>query len=587
MGSVSRDAVGDARGPVTAAIARGEYLQAYDEALRRLARRPDLPERRYQLALALTSAGATTEAVKALRTAGFDGAPHDAVRPELREDIDELRARLAMDEALGTSGPKQVEAARGAALRYERLFEGGQGTRNGLDAAVMWLLAGERLRARRTAKNVLDLSGAQNEASDAGLSWGAIAEALLLLDDRNGVRQALEQASGEPDFDLRERADLRRRLLLVCELLPADPVLLLPVAPPIVLHYCGHRIGVPGQGRFPAEDEPDVAGEIAAYVAQKRIGFAYGSLADGADILCAEALLQRGVELNVVLPFAMEEFVRESVLPAGRCWVDRFHDCLGAATSVTYVTKGGYLGDDTLYALASAVAMGGALLRGHALTADVAQLAVWDGEATDEPAGTAHDVHAWRQLGLTSDVIAIRHSSGEVKHSSRNPATPPSVPVTLVALASHEATVRVAATLDRFRDQVLAYDVSDGLVRIVMTWPVVAARCALALQEAVHRVAAETDRPSESPTIRIVADVGPRGASPAARGGGDEHLLADLEALRGDSLAVPPGQVYVTERLAALLMVEPGLRVRCQRVGHMPRRPAADELLVYVLKAKR
>ena len=43
---------------------------------------------------------------------------------------------------------------------------------------------------------------------------------------------------------------------------------------------------------------------------------AYGPLACGADILIAEAILERGGELHVVLPFAEEDFLRTSV----RAW---------------------------------------------------------------------------------------------------------------------------------------------------------------------------------------------------------------------------------------------------------------------------
>ena len=47
---------------------------------------------------------------------------------------------------------------------------------------------------------------------------------------------------------------------------------------------------------------------------------AYGSLACGADMLVAEAILARGGELHVVLPFAEEDFLKTSVHVGGPEW---------------------------------------------------------------------------------------------------------------------------------------------------------------------------------------------------------------------------------------------------------------------------
>ena len=71
---------------------------------------------------------------------------------------------------------------------------------------------------------------------------------------------------------------------------------------------------------------------MAEAIDARPVGFAYGSLACGGDILWAEVLLARGCELHVVLPFALDEFVITSVADAGEVWVRRFHQCLDAAT---------------------------------------------------------------------------------------------------------------------------------------------------------------------------------------------------------------------------------------------------------------
>ncbi len=137
-------------------------------------------------------------------------------------------------------------------------------------------------------------------------------------------------------------------------------------------------------------------------------GFAYGSLASGADIIWAEALLARDCELHVVLPFAREEFVASSVAPSGPNWVKRFQRCLAAATTVRFATDDAFLGDDVLFRYASEFAMGLALLRARYLDAEIRQLAVWDGEPGGGAAGTAIDVATWRRRGGDVTVISPR-----------------------------------------------------------------------------------------------------------------------------------------------------------------------------------
>ena len=143
-----------------------------------------------------------------------------------------------------------------------------------------------------------------------------------------------------------------------------------------------------------------MAADIAALVEGMRIGAAYGSLASGADILFAEALLEQDVALNVVLPFATADFIEQSVRPAGEAWVRRFEACLAAAKTVRFATEDAYLGDDQLFTYSSSLAMGLASLCARHLHAPLMQLAVWDGVVDDGAiAGTAADMSAWREAG--------------------------------------------------------------------------------------------------------------------------------------------------------------------------------------------
>ena len=54
-----------------------------------------------------------------------------------------------------------------------------------------------------------------------------------------------------------------------------------------------------------------------------------------------------------------------------------------------------YFGNPAQYGYASRMAMGLARLRAEHLAAEAVQIAIWDGVASDGPAGTGADVAAW------------------------------------------------------------------------------------------------------------------------------------------------------------------------------------------------
>ena len=104
------------------------------------------------------------------------------------------------------------------------------------------------------------------------------------------------------------------------------------------------------------------------------MGFAYGSLAAGSDILIAEQLLARGVELHVVLPVTEADFRAHSVEPAGQHWIARFEACRKAAASITFASTMSHVGGQGQFAYASNVAMGMARLRARHLNTRAVQL---------------------------------------------------------------------------------------------------------------------------------------------------------------------------------------------------------------------
>jgi hypothetical protein len=232
------------------------------------------------------------------------------------------------------------------------------------------------------------------------------AEAALLLDDAAAARLSLARAKAQDGGDHAAVATTRKQLRRICAAKGLDPDVISPLSNPGVIHYTGHMADAEGA------EEQVLAGRIGAALDEAGAGYGFGSLACGADILFAEALLARRARLHVVLPFNIEEFKQTSVARGGPGWTRRFDECLARAASVTFATEDSYLGDDLLFEYAGQLAMGLALLRAGFLDAPARQVAVWDGAPPSGPGGTASDVLAWRARGLPATVIELPRRKG-------------------------------------------------------------------------------------------------------------------------------------------------------------------------------
>ena len=332
---------------------------------------------------------------RARRRGNFDELDLGSIQTE---DVAALRARIHKDEALAADGDECRRLALATAEDYRSIRAATGGYYPSHQCCHPYAARGDVEGARQLAADALALVATSGEVSY--YSAATEAEAHLVMGHREAAAEALQRAAAQHGGDFGALSTTRRQLRLVCRLTGTDPSLLTLLAGPAVAHFCGHRMaGAHEAARFAPEQEVLVAAAMGRILDTRPIGAAYGSLASGADILWAEALLQRGAELHVVLPFALDEFLAVSVAPAGARWVQRCTACLDRASSVTWVTEDAYLGDDSLFRYCADSAMGLALLRARFLDAEAFQLAVWDGEAADGPAGTAADIALWEATG--------------------------------------------------------------------------------------------------------------------------------------------------------------------------------------------
>jgi hypothetical protein len=261
-----------------------------------------------------------------------------------------------------------------------------------INAATLDLLAGNAARAQDGARAVLALLDMPVSAADTPYFLAATrAEALLLLGDAEGAGAALHEAAIHAPEAWHDRAATLRQLRGIATAQGSDPAWLDRFAPPASLHYAGH-MGLAADGKA----QTALAADLAGLLARERIGFAWGALAAGADIVIAEELLEAGCAVHAVLPCAPELFAAQSVTPAGDGWTARYRALLGRVASLRVAAGGSASVHDPLSTShAGELAIGGALLNAATLGGKAIQLIVADEHGGG--ANTARQAALWRE----------------------------------------------------------------------------------------------------------------------------------------------------------------------------------------------
>ncbi len=564
----------DAAARARDALSRGDLIAAYDIAASAIAAGDESASIRHQQVLALARIGDTERAMALFAAYSLDRAddPHQRA----------AGARLLKDRALALPGGEARIAELGRAFEaYHAIYLDSGDPFPGINAATLALLAGDSARADALAEALL----ADPSVAAAGDYYMAVtrAEALLILGRTAEVAEALARPVVAESQDHGARATTARQLGLVAAQWRMNPELrvslLAPLTPPRVAHFCGHMFAAD------AGAEERLKEEIARALVEERIGFAFGALACGADLLFAEAALERGVELHVVLPFAEDDFLAQSVLPGGESWEARYRACRAAAASVTLASETGFFGDDRQYGYGSRIAMGLARLRAQHLGAEPVQVAIWDGAPTDGPAGTAADVASWQERGGRARVIdpgAVARGLARLAPHVTSDCERVLAAILFTDFAgfsklSEEALPafwdgvmrRVAEVLDGHGGDVLCRNSwGDALYAVIAGAPA-AAEIALALQDALAAFDYATLGLDGSGGMRVGVHYGPAYRTTDHITGRTTFYGTEVSKTARIEPVTPPGAVFVTEPFAAILALEAAGLFACRYVGRI------------------
>ena len=366
--------------------------------------------------------------------------------------------------------------------------------------------------------------------------------------------------------------------------------------------------------RFPIELEPLVAKEIRQKLDKLEPRFGFSSAACGSDILFLEAMLERGAEVSIVLPYNEEEFIRDSVEIGtdSKKWRARFDTVLAHAARVITASNQRLEIGGISYEFCNQLLLGLATIRCRQLESRLIPLAVWNQQPGDGPGGAASVVQSWRSLGRNPEIVDLAKISILERSAPSRPtnvradgsAPDNAFRSRIVAILFADAVGfsklsepevprfvqhffgAIAQLMQKFSNSIIANNTwGDGLY-FVFSEIDLAGEFALQLAE----LAAKTDWPGKGLraelNLRIALHAGPvyEFDDPITRrrnySGTHVSRAARIEPI------TPPGQVYASEAFAALSAARGSGRFICDYVGQTPMAKGYGTLPTYHVRPK-
>ena len=545
----------------------GDYLKEYDLAQAALANNPDNEFFQYCSVLALSRCNAQQRAIDSFYAYKLHLSNDEYVRI-LEARILKSLAFQSLDRKSGLPN-LNTEKFHMAAITYQRAFSTSGGHYAAINAATLYLLSGERDKAREMANSAIELS-----FKDAGPQYFALAsraEAFLLLGRLQEARQAIHEAAEYNSNNLLTRSKTHFQLKLICDVLGIDAAILAPLLPDTVIYYCGHAFY--NHCPLSTEDEHLLVQRIEAAIVSNHCSVAYGSLMAGSDIMLAEAILKHGGELNVWLPFGLESFCEVSVRPAGEDWVRRFYDCIKGANTVTCATESEFLGDGTLFNYCSDVIMGMSIMRSNSLNTGLMQLAIWDQNTSSAGRGTYSNILKWQKLGQRSEIIPCTtifpkqylHKPGD--NYPKTLREPHAILFADVRGFSklcdrdilwyfNELHPVLAAVIECFKTEIQHLDTWGDAIFIVTEKASTAAKIAIALNDAINGIDQSDIDLKEPMMMRIGLHFGPVYKVYDHLRKCHTYSSHDVTKAARIEPVTPPGEIFGTEPFVAMLELE-------------------------------
>lgn len=352
---------------------------AYRDAVARLKRDPSDRNQQYVAVRSLARAGSLDVALTEYKRFNLDTVRH-------HEDIMALEGRLYKDLYLAATKSGRRKLALTSSEKYEAAYNDTLGYFSGINSATMAYIGGVpmpiiEMRAKRLLQQIAET--APDAQSDRYFVNATRAEAYCLLGDYNASRAFLRKAWDHDPLNYTAHASTLKQFAMIADYRCECFDWLEGFDPPKTAHYAGHlfAIGATRTDGFTALSVKQcdaLRQRLSENIQNCDIGFAYGSLAAGSDIMIAEAVLEEGGQLHVTLPVEPSRFAAVSVLPFGQDWAERFEHCIKQSTSLQICADGHDWPKADLDIYASIISMGEALRQAAHLSVTAEQMLIWD-----------------------------------------------------------------------------------------------------------------------------------------------------------------------------------------------------------------
>ena len=388
-----------------------DYIGIYERAVTQLQDTPDDRALQHQAVLALARMGSLDLALAEYERYGLSSVRN-------HEDIMALGARLSKDLYLATSGATSKQHGLNSAQQYEAAYNDTRGYYSGINSATMALLADmpeDIVKSR--ARHILEtLPPTKNlTPTDYYFIEATRAECFLLLDNIEKAVKSLRLAFEFDPLNYTAHATSLKQFRLLQRKKQSDMSWLEMFLPPRPAHFAGHIWNYDSPPSKPLYENMLV--NISDAIQKNDIGYGFGALAAGADIVIAERLIQEGAELHVILPSGADSFVETSVRPFGGDWVPRFAACMEQATSTKIMDLSSQAKEEDLYLIAGNVAMGQAIIKGQQFDVEAAQVLILDDSVEDSM--TSLHAAQWQKTTLPQFLVSASFGAAETSKQIR------------------------------------------------------------------------------------------------------------------------------------------------------------------------
>jgi len=366
---------------------------AYNLATEAARRAPKDDRLKHRAALALARAGAREEAIALVAKLSRPGS--GAI-----EDILALHARLLRDQALAGGRAPDTALLIKSAEEYEKGLRETGGYYSGVNAAATYAMAGETDRASKVAAEVVKIAETRiseflDEDAPSYYARSSLAEARLIAGDKTAAHGEFKNALSAIDVTPGKKATTRKQLRRLKRVLSIDDAWIDSAVPQgAVLCYSGP---LAADGEADIEPVRRLKENCHEFLSRHDIALSVGALAAGADIVIAEALLEAGISLNVVLPLPPKKFLDISVTPFGNEWRERFVRCIESATTIDWTRR--VFPSRGAFRLGSKRAMGWAIRQAQELETSPIGLFAFQRDRTRETSVSLDNAEAWKGLG--------------------------------------------------------------------------------------------------------------------------------------------------------------------------------------------